>query len=421
MKKKVIAGIIGIAAIVAITVGIVIVNQKPELATSSVTIEAGEEFKPEAKDFFKGKHSGDVKIDTSKVDTDKVGEYEATATYKKHNYTITVKVEDTTAPTITAKSEDPVYTKDVTAVNAEDYVTVEDVSDTTVAFTGYQKMDALDAEPITEVTATVPEEEGFYKATITATDKSGNESDTAVTLVYDKTAPTIEGLADGTTESDPTEDSIQCTATDAIDGAVEVTKSIEKTGDNQYTVTAKATDKAGNEATQTATITVVQPVAETPAQATTQKSNKGSSSSKGSSDGNGSASNNSSSSNGGGSNSTASSQQAQPSTPAQQEQQPVQVEQPAQDNSSSGSDGSSSDDPSGYNKYYADDAEKIDYVCTWCGIDFGYGVSGESAFADHMRSVHGIKHLQSYEGASAPSFCCKRIKGIILLRRGSLF
>ena len=91
MKKKVIAGIIGIAAIVAITVGIVIVNQKPELATSSVTIEAGEEFKPEAKDFFKGKHSGDVKIDTSKVDTDKVGEYEATATYKKHNYTITVK------------------------------------------------------------------------------------------------------------------------------------------------------------------------------------------------------------------------------------------------------------------------------------------------------------------------------------------
>ena len=173
MKKKVIAGIIGIAAIVAVTVGVVIVSQKPALATSSITIEAGEEFKPEAKDFFKGKHSGDVKIDTSKVDTDKVGEYEATATYKKHNYTITVKVEDTKAPTITAKSEDPVYTKDVTAVNAEDYVTVEDVSDTTVAFTGYQKMDALDAEPVTEATATVPEEEGFYKATITATDKSG--------------------------------------------------------------------------------------------------------------------------------------------------------------------------------------------------------------------------------------------------------
>ena len=377
MKKKVIAGIIGIAAIVAITVGIVIVNQKPELATSSVTIEAGEEFKPEAKDFFKGKHSGDVKIDTSKVDTDKVGEYEATATYKRHNYTITVKVEDTTAPTITAKSEDPVYTKDVSAVNAEDYVTVEDVSDTTVAFTGYQKMDALDAEPATEATATVPEEEGFYKATITATDKSGNESEAAVTLVYDKTAPTIEGLADGTTESDPTEDSIQCTATDAIDGAVEITKSIENTGDNQYTVTAKATDKAGNEATQTATITVQapQPVAEAPAQEsastkTTKKAGKGS--------GSGNASNSSSSS------SSAGSQTA----PAQQT--------PAQDNSASaGSNNSSNQEPpsnpADYDKYYAEKAETTDWACTWCGIDFGYGQAAEAQWHDHMVNVHGVQ------------------------------
>lgn len=381
MKKKVIAGIIGIAAIIAITVGIVIVNQKPELATSSVTIEAGEEFKPEAKDFFKGKHSGDVKIDTSKVDTDKVGEYEASATYKKHNYTITVKVEDTTAPTITAKSEDPVYTKDVTAVNAEDYVTVEDVSDTTVAFTGYQKMDALDAEPATEATAAVPEEEGFYKATITATDKSGNESDTTVTLVYDKTAPTIEGLADGTTESDPTEDSIQCTATDAIDGAVEVTKSIEKTGDNQYTVTAKATDKAGNEATQTATITVQapQPVAETLAQESastkaTKKAGKGS--------GNGSTSNSSSSSSSAGS-------QTAPTQQAPAEQQPAQVEQPAQDNSSSGSDGSSNDSLDRYRQQDAAKADTIDWKCGLCGEDFGYGQAAKEQFAEHSRNVHG--------------------------------
>lgn len=392
MKKKVIAGIIGIAAIVAITVGIVIVNQKPELATSTVTIEAGEEFKPEAKDLFKGKHSGDVKIDTSKVDTDKVGEYEATATYKKHSYTITVKVEDTTAPTITAKSEDPVYTKDVTALNAEDYVTVEDVSDTTVAFTGYQKLDSLDAEPATEATATVPEEEGFYKATITATDKSGNESDTAVTLVYDKTAPVIEGLQDTTVESDPTEDQFNPTANDNLDGQVDVTKTLEKTGDNQYTVTAKATDKAGNEATQTATITVQapQPVAETTVEATTQKSNKGSSSSKGSSGGNGNASNSSSSSNGGGSNSTASSQQTQPSTPAQQEQQPVQ-EAPAQqtpaeqpDNSSS----SNSDNASTSGDWHGsfDTVMPDNWVCGLCGQDFG---ADKNAYHDHMVNVHG--------------------------------
>ena len=238
MKKKVIAGIIGIAAIVAITVGIVIVNQKPELATSTVTIEAGEEFKPEAKDLFKGKHSGDVKIDTSKVDTDKVGEYEATATYKKHSYTITVKVEDTTAPTITAKSEEPVYTKDVTAVNAEDYVTVEDVSDTTVSITGYQKLDSLDGNVLGDPTTETPEEEGFYKATITATDSSDNQSEAEVILVYDKTAPVIEGLQDTTVESDPTEDQFNPTANDNLDGQVDVTKTLEKTGDNQFTITA---------------------------------------------------------------------------------------------------------------------------------------------------------------------------------------
>lgn len=391
MKKKVIAGIIGIAAIVAITVGIVIVNQKPELATSTVTIEAGEEFKPEAKDFFKGKHSGDVKIDTSKVDTDKVGEYEATATYKKHSYTITVKVEDTTAPTITAKSEDPVYTKDLTAIKPEDYVTVEDVSDTTVSITSYQKLDSLDGNVLGDPTTETPEEEGFYKATITATDSSDNKSEAEVTLVYDKTAPVIEGLQDTTVESDPTEDQFNPTANDNLDGQVDVTKTLEKTGDNLYTITAKAVDKAGNEATQSATITVQapQPVAETTVEATTQKSNKGSSSSKGSSGGNGNASNSSLSSNGG-STQTAPAQQAPAQQPAAPEQQPAQVEQPAQDNNSSaGSDGSSNDSLDRYRQQDAERADNIDWKCGICGEDFGYGQAAKEQARQHAITVHG--------------------------------
>lgn len=388
MKKKVIAGIIGVIAIVAITTGIAITNQKPKLTKDSITIEAGNEFNPEAKDFFSGKHVKDITFDAKDVDVDKVGEYKLSASYKKHSYEITVKVEDTIAPKVSAKTKDPVYTKDLTAIKPEDYVTVEDVSDTTVAFTGYQKMDALDAEPATEATATVPEEEGFYKATITATDKSGNESDTAVTLVYDKTAPTIEGLADSTTESDPTEDSIQCTATDAIDGAVDVTKSIEKTGDNQYTVTAKATDKAGNEATQTATITVQapQPVAETPAQESastkaTKKAGKGS--------GSGNASNSSSSSSSTGSQ-TAPAQQAPAEQPAAPEQQPVQ-ETPAQDDSASAGSSDYNEDPNWDRNYDAAKADTIDWNCTWCGIDFGYGQDAKAQFREHMINVHGVQ------------------------------
>lgn len=387
MKKKVIAGIIGVIAIVAITTGIAITNQKPKLTKDSITIEAGNEFKPEAKDFFSGKHVKDITFDVKDVDVDKVGEYKVSASYKKHSYEITVKVEDTTAPTITAKSEDPVYTKDVSAVNAEDYVTVEDVSDTTVAFTGYQKMDSLDAEPATEATATVPEEEGFYKATITATDSSDNKSEAEVILAYDKTAPVIEGLQDTTVESDPTEDQFNPTANDNLDGQVDVTKTLEKTGDNLYTITAKALDKAGNEATQTATITVQapQPVAEAPAQESastkaTKKAGKGS--------GSGNASNSSSSSSSAGSQ-TAPAQQAPTEQPTAPEQQPVQ-EAPAQDDSASNAEGKTfvQNSKERDDAYYDKRAETVDFKCTLCGIDFGYGTSGESAFAEHMQTVH---------------------------------
>ena len=390
MKKKVIAGIIGVIAIVAITTGIAITNQKPKLTKDSITIEAGNEFKPEAKDFFSGKHVKDITFDAKDVDVDKVGEYKVSASYKKHSYEITVKVEDTTAPKVSAKTKDPVYTKDLTAIKPEDYVTVEDVSDATVSITGYQKLDSLDGNVSGDPTTETPEEEGFYKATITATDSSDNKSEAEVILVYDKTAPVIEGLQDTTVESDPTEDQFNPTANDNLDGQVDVTKTLEKTGDNQYTVTAKATDKAGNEATQTATITVVQPVAETPAQATTQKSNKGSSSSKGSSGGNGSASNNSSSSNGGGSNSTASSQQTQPSAPAQQE---TPTQQPEQNNSQPSSDSKVNEDGTLKNDediwdYVENSQVKPDtHKCIICGAEFG---TDYDAYVAHMKNVHGI-------------------------------
>lgn len=405
MKKKVIAGIIGAVAVIAIATGI-ITNQKPEQTATTATVEAGEEFNPAPADYFTGKHVNDIKFDTKKVNTDKVGEYKATATYKKHSYEITVKVEDTTAPTLTATTTDPVYTKDITTIKPEDYVTVEDISDTTTTITGYQKLDAIDAAPTTDSTATIPEEEGFYKATITATDSSNNESDTTITLVYDKTAPTIEGQADTTTESDPTEDQFNPTATDAIDGAVDVTKTIEKTGDNQFTITAKATDKAGNEATQSATITVQapQPAQETASTETSntnsnKKSNR-SSSNRSSSQSSGSSSSQSSSNNAGSnSSSSASSQQTQQPAPSQPETpapQPAQ-ETPAQpsqssnndSNSSTSSDSSSSSDSASSGDWHGsfDTVGSNDYTCIVCGAKFG---ADYDSYVAHMKA-HGIK------------------------------
>ncbi len=385
MKKKVIAGIIGVIAIVAITTGIAITNQKPKLTKDSITIEAGNEFNPEAKDFFSGKHVKDITFDAKDVDVDKVGEYKVSASYKKHSYEITVKVEDTTAPKVSAKTKDPVYTKDLTAIKPEDYVTVEDVSDTTVSFTGYQKLDSLDGNVSGDPTTETPEEEGFYKATITATDSSDNKSEAEVILVYDKTAPVIEGLQDITVESDPTEDQFNPTANDNLDGQVDVTKTLEKTGDNQFTITAKAADKAGNESTQTATITVVQPVAEATTTETTKKSTKASSSS-------GSQSSSRSSS-------TQQSQTAQQEAPASQPAQEVPASQPSEstpatDNSASSNDSRNQTSDEYYasqKEYYDKKAETTDYNCPWCGIDFGYGAAARDEFGHHMENVHGMQ------------------------------
>lgn len=72
-----------------------------------------------------------LQTDTSSVDTSKVGAYEVTASYKKETYTITVKVEDTTAPEFEL-AQDSIVTNDLESLDADNLVeSVKDASDTT--------------------------------------------------------------------------------------------------------------------------------------------------------------------------------------------------------------------------------------------------------------------------------------------------
>lgn len=234
MKKRLVIGML--TAIVSLS----LVGCAPKQIKDSVTIEAGEELSLEAEDFFDS--TDGITFDTTDVDTSKVGEYEVTATYKNKEYSITVSVKDTTAPEFELV-QDSIVTNDVGSLDAESLIaSVEDVSKTTAEL-------KFDEEP---------KDDGDYTASVVVTDEYGNSAEKSIGVAVDTTAPVISGVKDETVSVEPTVESLHYTAEDSRDGEVSVETSIEKTGDNEYTVTAVAKDKAGNEAKETATLTLVE-------------------------------------------------------------------------------------------------------------------------------------------------------------------
>ena len=103
-----------------------------------------------------------------------------------------------------------------------------------------------------------PKEDGDYTASVVVTDEYGNSAEKSIGVAVDTTAPVINGVKDETVSAEPTVDSLHYTAEDSRDGEVSVETSIEKTDDSEYTVTAVAKDEAGNEAKETATLTLVE-------------------------------------------------------------------------------------------------------------------------------------------------------------------
>ena len=252
MKKRLVIGML--TAIVSLS----LVGCAPKQIKDSVTIEAGEELSLEAEDFFDS--TDGITFDTTDVDTSKVGEYEVTATYKNKEYSITVSVKDTTAPEFELV-QDSIVTNDVGSLDAESLIaSVEDVSKATAEL-------KFDEEP---------KEDGDYTASVVVTDEYGNSAEKSIGVAVDTTAPVISGVKDETVSVEPTVDSLHYTAEDSRDGEVSVETSIEKTDDSEYTVTAVAKDEAGNEAKETATLTLVEEKKTTAKSQSTGKSNSAS-------------------------------------------------------------------------------------------------------------------------------------------------
>mgnify|MGYP000390032359 CR=1 FL=1 len=100
MKKQTAA-----AFIAAMTITTLTACGGPKQLSKSVTVELGKEDGIKVTDILdvsKDKVK-DVKVDTKKVNFYKEGKYDATLTYDKKEYKITVKIKDTVAPKATAK------------------------------------------------------------------------------------------------------------------------------------------------------------------------------------------------------------------------------------------------------------------------------------------------------------------------------
>lgn len=352
MKKRTAA-----AFIAAMTITTLTACGGPKQLSKSVTVELGKKDGIKVTDILdvsKDK-AKDVKVDTKKVNFYKEGKYDATLTYDKKEYKITVKIKDTVAPEATAKESITVQTG--TAVHVTDCLAKVTEASGNIKAEFETKPEANNAQgtETTESTETAESTEaqaisvgdvnlssndeityvtaGDYDNNIVVTDDAGNETKVPVKISVIN-APTINGVTDKTiTVGDTIDYMAGVTATDGkgadITSSVQVDSSAVNTGAvGTYQAAYTVVDDNGLHNSAVSNITVNAPAEKSSdnsgdtdngnAGTSDNKSNKGSSrknksskknSSSGSSSSAGSSFGSQSSSNGGGS---AASQPANP-------------------------------------------------------------------------------------------------------------
>lgn len=303
MKKQTAA-----AFIAAMTITTLTACGGPKQLSKSVTVELGKEDGIKVTDILdvsKDKIK-DVKIDTKKVNFYKEGKYDATLTYDKKEYKITVKIKDTVAPEATAKESITVQTG--TAVHVTDCLDkvteasgnikaefeTKPEADNTQGTEAAESTEAADKssasssestestetqsqaiavgdvnlssnDEITYVTA------GDYDNNIVVTDNAGNKTKVPVKISVIN-PPAINGVTDKTvTVGDTIDYMAGVTATDGkgadITSSVQVDSSAVNTGAaGTYQVAYKVTDANGYIGSATSNVTVNEKPKEEPKQ-----------------------------------------------------------------------------------------------------------------------------------------------------------
>lgn len=293
MKKQTAA-----AFIAAMTITTLTACGGPKQLSKSVTVELGKEDGikvTDVLDISKDK-AKDVKIDTKKVNFYKEGKYDATITYDKKEYKVTVKIKDTVAPEATVKDSIVVQTGNPVRVTdcISEIKEASGVADAKFKTKPDTAAQAASTETSTEVTASDDSgtesaastekdassavyaigdvslssndeityvEAGDYDNSIVVTDNAGNESEVPVKISV-IAPPTINGVTDKTITAGESIDYMAgVTATDGkgadITSSVTVDSSAVKTDTaGSYQTTYKVTDQYGLTSSATSNVTV---------------------------------------------------------------------------------------------------------------------------------------------------------------------
>lgn len=316
MKKRTAAAFIAAMTIITLTA-----CGGPKQLSKSVTVELGKEDGikvTDVLDISKDK-AKDVKIDTKKVNFYKEGKYDATLTYDKKEYKVTVKIKDTVAPEATAKESITVQTGTAVHVtdclatvteasgnikaefetkpetdNAQGTETTESTekAETTESTESTDKSSVSSSESVANTTEATDTQSqaiavgdvnltnndeityvtaGDYDNNIVVTDDAGNETKVPVKISVIN-PPTINGVTDKTiTVGDTIDYMAGVTATDGkgadITSSVQVDSSAVNTGAaGTYQAAYKVTDANGYTGSATSNVTVNEKPKEEPKQ-----------------------------------------------------------------------------------------------------------------------------------------------------------
>lgn len=297
MKKQTAA-----AFIAAMTITTLTACGGPKQLSKSVTVELGKEDGIKVTDILdiSKDEAKSAKIDAKKVNFNKEGKYEATITYDKKEYKVTVKIKDTVAPEATVKDSIVVQTgspvrvtdciseiKEASGVADAKFKTKPDTTAQAASTeasteatasddssTESTKKDSVDAKKdassavyaVGDVSLSSNDEityveAGDYDNSIVVTDNAGNESEVPVKISV-IAPPTINGVTDKTITAGELIDYMSgVTATDSkgadITSSVTVDSSAVKTDTaGNYQATYKVTDQYGLTSSATSNVTV---------------------------------------------------------------------------------------------------------------------------------------------------------------------
>ena len=312
MKKQTAA-----AFIAAMTIATLTACGGPKQLSKSVTVELGNEKGIKVTDILdiSKDEAKSAKIDAKKVNFNKEGKYEATITYDKKEYKVTVKIKDTVAPEATVKDSIVVQTgnpvrvtdciseiKEASGVADAKFKTKPDTAAQVVSTEASTEATAsddsgavntekssVDAEksPVSSDDSSTEStkkdassavyavgdvslssndeityvEAGDYDNSIVVTDNAGNESEVPVKISV-IAPPTINGVTDKTITAGESIDYMAgVTATDSkgadITSSVTVDSSAVKTDTaGSYQATYKVTDQYGLTSSATSNVTV---------------------------------------------------------------------------------------------------------------------------------------------------------------------